>query len=533
MTLRNLSVLYAALLMLSMAGALMGYRYFVDIPNIKLSIDNFHQRELMTLNRALKKEIHFLQTINYDYSVWDDSYEFVNDLNPEFIRSNLIDDTFTSLKIDGIYYYDMHYNMVWGRGYDHLNRESIGFTELNLQKNPALRTIYPNKKNSLGIPQNGGFIATRQGPVMFSSTELRRSDRSGNPVGVLIFVRRVRPGLIKSLEDLSQLNLSTHKVIDPNKVAHIARLTEGLNGESYRFTRQRLIEGPDGKPIMRLTIQHQQTEDPMVFDKAITLTLALLMLLPLCVLAFVDRYLIKPVTHSATVIRQMIKSQRFNYIEANIKITEFDNLAEDFNRLITTVNDQKATLEKLTLTDPLSKVANRRAFEQFIASSWSRMQRNQQPIAMLMCDIDYFKRYNDHYGHQAGDKAIIRVAQTLHQKINRSSDIVARYGGEEFALVLADSSEENCNAVVKMVLDTVRQLNLPHQHSLIAPNLTVSVGAALTTHIDQVPLPCHYEQLIAAADHALYQAKNAGRNRAVKVHFNAQSNETEGKVEVV
>ena len=533
MTLRKLAVLYALMLILSMAGVLIGYRYFVSIPNITQTIDNFHQRELITLNRALDKEIGFLQTINYDYAVWDDSYNFIKDTNESFIETNLINDTFASLKIDGIYFYDLNHNMIWGKGFDHVNQESIGFSELNLHKNPQLRTIYPDEKNDLGVKQNGGFMSTRQGPVMFSSTEIKHSDRSGVTLGALVFIRRVRPGLIKSLEALSGLNLSSINVSEHTKVGDIARLNNSLNGESFVFKRQRVITDPAGSPVVLLNIQHQHTDRPELFDKSVLFTLLLLSLIPLSLLLFVNHYFIHPVINGTKRIRQMVRTQRFEHIKEKINIAELNNLTEDFNQLITTVNNHEAELEKLVLTDDLSKIPNRRAFEQFIASSWARMQRNQQPIALLMCDIDYFKAYNDNYGHQAGDKAIIQVAQALHQKINRASDIVARYGGEEFVVVLADSSKKNCNAVIAIILDTVRQLCIAHGHSTVTDHLTISVGAALSTEIAEVPLNCHYEQLIGAADHALYQAKNAGRNRAVKVQFNAVTKETEFTREVI
>jgi sensor domain CHASE-containing protein len=98
MTLRKFAVLYAALLMLCLAAVLIGYRYFVSIPNMQTTINQFHQRELATLNNALKKEIGFLQTMNYDYAVWDESYQFVTNQTDEFIEENLLNDTFTSLK---------------------------------------------------------------------------------------------------------------------------------------------------------------------------------------------------------------------------------------------------------------------------------------------------------------------------------------------------------------------------------------------------------------------------------------------------
>lgn len=528
MTLRTFAFMYAALLMLCLAGVLIGYRYFITIPATKQAIDKFHQRELATLHAALNKEIGFLQTINYDYAVWDESYDFVVEPNQEFIDENLLNDTFTSLKIDGIYYYDLHFNQVFGKGYDYFNHESVGFPELNLNANPQLRSIFPNKDNNkLGVGQNGGFFLTKQGPVMFSSTELRRSDRSGDPRGVLVFIRKVRPGLIQALQAISQLTLSSHVITRTEAVAHIPELSGALQGERFKFKRERTIQDPGGKPVILLKIEHQNYQQAVLFDNTTLFTLAVLSLIPLSMLLFVNYLLVNPVTSTAQVIRTMIKNREFSAIINNYSIKELQDLSDDFNELINVVNQQKAALEQLILTDGLTGIGNRRAFEQFMGDSWSRMQRNTRPVVLLMCDIDCFKPYNDNYGHQVGDLALKKVAQALNDRINRSSDLVARYGGEEFALVLADSNSDNCDKVIDIVLNTVRQLNIPHQYSTVAKHVTISIGAAVITDFSNIPIHCHYEQFIKAADDALYQAKDAGRNCAVKVQFITEQCEAE------
>jgi diguanylate cyclase (GGDEF)-like protein len=119
------------------------------------------------------------------------------------------------------------------------------------------------------------------------------------------------------------------------------------------------------------------------------------------------------------------------------------------------------------------------------------------------------------------------LVECKDQKINRSSDLVARYGGEAFAIVLVDSSVENCEFVINIVLQTIHNLNIIHRHSKVANHLTMSVGAALITEFSAVPLNCDYEQLIKAADDALYEAKKGGRNRGVRVNYSASRGEAE------
>jgi diguanylate cyclase (GGDEF)-like protein len=286
-----------------------------------------------------------------------------------------------------------------------------------------------------------------------------------------------------------------------------------------------VITNPIGEPVLLLNIEHAKVQQLKLLDETVLITLAMLATLPLLMLLFVDRYLLAPVIYAARYIRRMTKSQQYKPILSKYSITEIKALRDDFNELINTINNQQRALEDMALKDGLTNIGNRRSFELFIADSWSRMQRNQHPIAVLMCDIDYFKPFNDNYGHQAGDQALVAVASALDNKINRVSDLVARYGGEEFVLVLADSSKENYEYVVNIVLEAVRQLKIPHHHSKNSQYLTISIGAALVSDIQDVPLSVGFDQLVKAADDALYQAKNDGRDRAVMVDFIASNNE--------
>jgi hypothetical protein len=237
----------------------------------------------------------------------------------------------------------MNFNLVWGKGFDHLNQESLGFPELNLKRNPQLKTLFPNRKKSslAAVPQNGGFISTQQGPVMFSATELRHSDRSGTPIGVLIFVRKVRPGLIKSLQMISQLSLFSHIINNKIKLTNIPRLGESPHNEPFSFKRQRVIENPAGKPIILFNIEHKHTLQPRLFDRTVSFTLALLALIPLSMLLLVNNYLIRPFAYSAQHIRHMTNTGHYQPINTTHKITEVKGLSDNFNELINTINQQK------------------------------------------------------------------------------------------------------------------------------------------------------------------------------------------------
>lgn len=167
-------------------------------------------------------------------------------------------------------------------------------------------------------------------------------------------------------------------------------------------------------------------------------------------------------------------------------------------------------LKKDATTDSLTSLYNRRFFDEHYKMALGQAIRQKNPLSIFMIDIDYFKQYNDYYGHPAGDKVLIQVANTLKKQIARSSDMLARYGGEEFVLVLPNMTEENGRHFADKLINAVSRLELPHLKSKVSSHISISIG--LSTYDPNK----HREvsALIDAADTALYKAKQQGRNRA-------------------
>jgi diguanylate cyclase (GGDEF)-like protein len=171
-------------------------------------------------------------------------------------------------------------------------------------------------------------------------------------------------------------------------------------------------------------------------------------------------------------------------------------------------------LEQLSKKDSLTGLYNRRYFDEMIRHEWNRGLRSQQEISCILIDIDHFKKYNDHYGHQAGDKCIKTISDLLKKNFRRSGEVVARYGGEEFIIAMADTGEEEARlSTVKLQL-ALKRLNLEHAASDTDDYVTISAGLAV--YIPNKNLSV--EDMIRDADEALYQAKEAGRDRLV-VHI--------------
>lgn len=166
-------------------------------------------------------------------------------------------------------------------------------------------------------------------------------------------------------------------------------------------------------------------------------------------------------------------------------------------------------LEQLAMIDYLTQLANRAAFNARLTMEWNRLAREKKPLSLILSDIDFFKQYNDTYGHLQGDECLFQVAQIFREITKRCSDLAARYGGEEFVIILPNTSRKSAIMMAEKLRSLVEELKIPHRKSLVSNFVTISIGVAC-----MIPnYHNYYNQLIEAADQLLYQAKQQGRNR--------------------
>jgi two-component system, cell cycle response regulator len=174
----------------------------------------------------------------------------------------------------------------------------------------------------------------------------------------------------------------------------------------------------------------------------------------------------------------------------------------------------KEANQKLTLLvnlDGLTKISNRHRFDECLYQKWQEHYKAKQTLSLILIDLDYFKFYNEHYGHQKGDSCLIKIAYTINQIIPKNRNLLARFGGEEFGVILPNTDLEKASTVAENIRKSIVDLNLPHEQSEISQFITVSLGVA-----SMIPtLDNSLEELINQADQALYQAKKQGRNRVI------------------
>lgn len=173
------------------------------------------------------------------------------------------------------------------------------------------------------------------------------------------------------------------------------------------------------------------------------------------------------------------------------------------------VQQLQKELEALSFTDSLTSIANRRLFDARLSEAWDRMRRDGDALSLIVLDVDFFKQYNDFYGHTAGDACLVAMAEALRKQAKRPQDLAARLGGEEFALLLPQTTMEGAQHIAQMCLQAIADLAIPHEKSAISAIVSASLGVGTLTQVsDGSP-----QDFLSAVDQLLYAAKHKGRNR--------------------
>ncbi|WP_242038911.1 diguanylate cyclase domain-containing protein [Anabaena lutea] len=204
----------------------------------------------------------------------------------------------------------------------------------------------------------------------------------------------------------------------------------------------------------------------------------------------------------------IIYQQHQRLIEQNYQLQEEITIRRRMEDALLAANEQ---LQLFALLDGLTGVANRRKFDDYLNLEWQRLARENLPLSLLLCDVDFFKNYNDTYGHLKGDYCLQQIAKTLKLSIKRPADLLARYGGEEFVIILSNTDFQGAVYLAEQIRQEVHNLKITHAKSRVDNFVTLSVGVATILPNLQIPP----NNLIEIVDKALYAAKAQGRNRIV------------------
>lgn len=211
--------------------------------------------------------------------------------------------------------------------------------------------------------------------------------------------------------------------------------------------------------------------------------------------------------HKADLVRKDVEEE-IRGLNASLE-QRVKERTEELAKLSAKLTEANRTLEQLSLQDALTGLANRRHFDMYLESQVAVARRYRRPLSLILCDVDAFKRYNDRYGHQAGDECLRRTASAIQSCCRRPADLVVRYGGEEFAAILPDTDLRGATQIAETIREAVAQLRIPHAASPVGPYVSISGGIAYLRLRERT----NAQELIAEADQSLYEAKRQGRDR--------------------
>ncbi len=188
---------------------------------------------------------------------------------------------------------------------------------------------------------------------------------------------------------------------------------------------------------------------------------------------------------------------------------KYNDILKNLNKKEIELAESNKKLESIASKDPLTRLPNRRAYDEYFLSEWDRHKRSASVLSLLIIDVDHFKEYNDHYGHSEGDTCLIRLSNIINKNLKRPGDLACRYGGEEFTIILPDTNTKGAFEVAERMRKKIENLQIPHEYSEMTPYVTVSIGVATIDPSDENEPQSFFKQ----ADAQLYNAKQRGRNK--------------------
>ncbi|GEA60084.1 sensor domain-containing diguanylate cyclase [Vibrio comitans] len=481
----------------------------------KDAITNF-ERVIARFN----EDIVDLDLHNKDWGAWDETYAFIQGKNPDYIEGNLGAESFRNGQFDFLFYFDEAKYLYWHGIYDSESHSLVNdgsFAQLVVDRLQAKISTVELDLFSIDTHYMG-FVLIDNKPIVYSIRPILTSREKGPSKGFILRGRYIDPNLISDFIKQTRVRFEISPVEDwSKKYSDKFTITE-IDDETLEVARY--VFSYD-VPVMLVTSFFPRDitqQGKLAVQSALFASILLGFLLLFALWITLRKVVLGPVTHlthKATAITNTKDYTKRTQVETSDEIGE---LSRQLNKMLDVIESREASLEEvlhrlkeLSMTDSLTQISNRLKFDSVSQMEWRRMQRETQPISMIMCDVDYFKQYNDHYGHVDGDECLVKIAKTLSDSVARPADLVARYGGEEFVILLPSTDLDGAIHLAQTVLDKVAAMQLPHENSDVAPHVTVSLGIASVVPNEDNSL----RQLITDADNALYQAKQNGRNTLV------------------
>lgn len=514
LTFNQIQLRLLTLLFLLFSVAVVGYRYFIELPKLEQSITKITEKELETLQFSISGLFSVLNRVTFDYAIWTPSYDFMENPNQAYIDENFVNNTFVSLEVDGIFYFDKHLNVKLYKGFHHQNFIDLEFDFYDFEKYPQNKAMLPVLNQVQGVNEKFGFIDTNHGAAMYSAIQIKRSDLSGANEGVIVMLQLLEASFIEKLSRYTgtELTLNSKPEAIASAKPNWLLWSDELRDIEIRPFSRIMLPGSDGECVALLTMDHSEPNKPKLINQTSVVFIALVSIFMYLVYRLVANSIIIPVKQLAFEIKRRDKLDNYEPLDTQLRVHELASVAQNMNQLLLTISEQNKILKEQVITDQLTKILNRRGLLNDFQRHKDLCVRKGIGFIIVMIDIDHFKKYNDALGHPQGDRALQQVAQILRSQCQRCTDTCARYGGEEFTIIFSEMTRTDLEKKLQDIMRLMRSVALPHPRSDTANYITVSAGALMVTGCDVIDYKLPGKALFQLADEALYEAKENGRN---------------------
>ena len=485
------------------------------VRNLGSDFAEMERTEAFRLNdqlvRNFKAELEHLNELNTDWADWAGMYTFAQNLSPEFAESEVGTGALASAKLSFVAIFDNHYRRSFLRAAagltDHESNKGLTSTLEAMQRLYAVQ----------GTAKTCSLHAADHEIYLLCWQYIRRSDGSGEPHGTLLMGRLLDDEILQRIRNQSGLDFEIEKTLadtvpSNSRAAGSTVSTDALvlGGPDKHMLMGRMLDA-SGQPVflfhIRLPADIERSGRQITW-RVVTVVVVGALLSGVVLVLGMQYVLVRRLQLLERQLRDAGAAGGWpEQIAAPPGTDEIATLGQTVNQMLRALREQGQALEQLSLTDALTRVSNRRAFDRGLAAAMSLSRRSGAPLSLLVLDVDHFKAYNDLYGHPAGDGVLVAIGRILREAASRPTDLAARIGGEEFAILLPDTTLEGAVRVAGKIHEALAALAMAHAGSSVSERITVSIGVA-----QAIPQEAA-DEFVARADKSTYAAKNAGRNR--------------------
>jgi diguanylate cyclase (GGDEF)-like protein len=534
MTIYNKVVLTLASMIVTLLIVFLFIQKFIVFPTFESLEQQYAKADIDRVEEVILNTINLLDRQVYDWSSWDDTYKFIENQNIEYINSNLPSDTFSNLNVNLVYFLDTEFKPVWVQTYnfdiDDVEQVEITTDDKDVQQSILLLQSKLEELTSLPSDEPQvirGLMFQHRLPIAFSIRPIFNSDEIGAANGYLIFGRNLNRFTLERFGEQIKKEFKID-VVAKNPLSMSDFSTN--NYEVDEFSKDMLNISKsyfvDGKTVFRISSDYhrmitQTGQNSIKYALFSSLAIGVIMILIIAVL--LEKRVFILLSNLTKQMQGISQSKNYTMRAIISSQDEIGVLSSEFNHMLSVIeqnNDElveaneqiKAAnleLEKLSLTDALTQLNNRLGLERKLRIELGALSRKQSSLAIVMIDMDYFKLFNDHYGHIEGDKCLRQVSNILNDNTRRPRDMAARFGGEEFTLVLPETNIQAALQLAKHIQNDIANSKIQHKLSNVSEFVTVSIGISCLIPTAAMSV----DSIMQNADEALYTAKKNGRNR--------------------